>query len=282
MNQDYQITNMSRAEVDIAVAWAANEGWNPGQHDADCFYQTDPKGFFVGKLNKQIIAVGSAVIYDEHFAFCGFYIVDQAYRDKGYGLELTKARLAYVGSRNAGIDGVLEMCDKYQELGYRFAHNNARFSTEHLQFTIQANPSIIPAQQINFTQLSAYDRKHFPAKRPSFLQCWIKQKDALALGFISNNQLLGYGVIRACRQGFKIGPLFADNPEIADTLFKHLAQHAKGQNIFLDIPENNEAAVELTNRYKMVKVFATARMYLKEQPKLPINEIYGITSFELG
>lgn len=279
---DYQITNMTKEEVNVAVEWAAKEGWNPGLHDATCFYQTDPKGFFAGKLNNKIIAVGSAVLYDEHFAFCGFYIVDKTYRDKGYGIELTKARLAYIGSRNAGIDGVLEMCDKYQELGYQFAHNNARFNIDHLEFNLKPNPNIISAQHINFAQLCAYDKKHFPTNRPIFLQCWIQQKDALALGFIADNRLQGYGVIRACRQGFKIGPLFADNPKIANDLFQHLAQFAQGQSIFLDIPENNYAAIELTERYKMTKVFATARMYLKEQPKLPIEEIYGITSFELG
>ena len=282
MDKDYQITRMTQEEVNVAVEWAAQEGWNPGLHDAYNFYQADPHGFFVGKLNNKIIAVGSAVLYDKSFAFCGFYIVDKAYRDKGYGIELTKARLAYIGSRNAGIDGVLEMCDKYQELGYQFAHNNARFSIEQLEFNLKPNSHIIPAQHINFEQLSAYDTKHFPTRRPVFLQHWIQQKDALALGFFSENQLQGYGVIRTCRQGFKIGPLFADTPEIANTLFKHLSHYAKGGVIFLDLPENNEAAVELTKRYKMIKVFATARMYLKEQPQLPIEQIYGITSFELG
>ncbi|RUR12482.1 GNAT family N-acetyltransferase [Legionella sp. km772] len=282
MDKDYQITNMNRDEVDLAIEWAAEEGWNPGLHDASCFYNADPNGFFAGKLNNKIIALGSAVIYDEHFAFCGLYIVDKAYRDKGYGFELTKARLAYVGSRNAGIDGVLEMCDKYQNLGYQFAHNNARFRIDKLVLNPPPSSHIIPASQLDFSQLCAYDKNHFPASRPTFLHYWIQQQDSLTLGFISDNQLKGYGVIRACREGFKIGPLFADNPEIANILFQHLAQYAKGQCIFLDIPENNVGAIELTQRYKMVKVFATARMYLKEQPKLPIEEIYGITSFELG
>ncbi|WP_058465811.1 hypothetical protein [Legionella cincinnatiensis] len=64
---------MSFNEVQLAVTWAANEGWNPGLHDAFCFYQKDPKGFCVGKLSYKVIAVDSAVIYDAHFAFCCFY-----------------------------------------------------------------------------------------------------------------------------------------------------------------------------------------------------------------
>lgn len=32
------IRNMTRNEVDLAIEWAAKEGWNPGIHDADCLW----------------------------------------------------------------------------------------------------------------------------------------------------------------------------------------------------------------------------------------------------
>lgn len=282
MTKDYHIEHMSREEVNLAVQWAANEGWNPGINDAMCFYQTDPHGFFAGKLNGKIIAVGSAVIYDEHFAFCGFYIVDKGYRGQGCGLELTQARLAYIGQRNAGIDGVMDMLDKYARLGYQFAYNNARYTLDKLPHQNVADDWIIPVEQINFSQLCAYDRLHFPAPRPQFLKCWVQQKNSLALGYVQEGHLKGYGVIRTCQQGFKIGPLFANTPEIANILFYKLAQYAKGQVIFLDIPENNPLAVQLTRYYQMKQVFATARMYLRGEPQVAMEHIYGITTFELG
>lgn len=69
MIKDYLIETMNQDEVNLAITWAAQEGWNPGIHDATCFYQTDPHGFFAGKLNGKTIAIGSAVIYDDFFAF---------------------------------------------------------------------------------------------------------------------------------------------------------------------------------------------------------------------
>lgn len=282
MIKNYLIETMNQKEVELACSWAAREGWNPGIHDANCFYQTDPNGFFAGKLDGKTIAIGSAVIYDDYFAFCGFYIVDQLYRDQGYGLELTKARLAYIGKRNAGIDGVIPMLDKYSRLGYQFAHNNARYCIEGLIKKHQSSSTIIALKNVNFDSLNHYDRFHFPASRPQFLRCWINQKQSLALGYIINGEIKGYGVIRTCQQGFKIAPLFADTPEIADALFNKLASYAEGKVLFLDIPENNPEAIKLVTHYGMTKVFATARMYLKEEPKLKSEEIFGITSFELG
>ncbi|VEG92051.1 GNAT family N-acetyltransferase [Legionella spiritensis] len=282
MPAHYTVTRMTRDEMQLAMQWATNEGWNPGLHDAECFYQTDPNGFFAGKLNDQIIAVGSAVIYDEQFAFCGLYIVDPVYRGKGYGLELTKQRLAYVGDRNAGIDGVPAMLSKYERLGYKVAHANARYSGQSLPVVSPLPQAIKPLLPQHFEALSHYDRRHFPAPRTSFLRCWITQPQCAAFGWFRDDELKGYGVIRSCLHGFKIGPLFADTTAIADDLFLAMTSYAKWKRIFLDIPETNPHAVAMVNRYQMEKVFETSRMYLKEPPELPMENIYGITTFELG
>ena len=282
MNKQYTITCMSQHEIPFALSWAANEGWNPGLHDAACFYQADPHGFFAGKLEGKMIAIGSAVVYDDDFAFCGFYIVDKAYRGQGYGLALTQQRLAYIGGRNAGIDGVTTMLEKYARLGYKIAHNNARYINTRCFSSVKPNHCITPLTKINFDILADYDRRHFPAPRPSFLRCWINQPGGKSLGYIFEEKLCGYGVIRACQQGFKIGPLFADNPTIANELFRNLVHHAQGQAVYLDIPENNGYAKDLVKQYQMEKVFETARMYLKEPPRILMEHVYGISSFELG
>jgi hypothetical protein len=46
-------------------------------------------------------------------------------------------------------------------------------------------------------------------------------------------------------------------------------------------PSNGEA-VSLAKRYGLAPVFETARMYRGESPRLLLDGIYGITTFELG
>lgn len=43
---NYTIRSMSRSEVDLAIAYAAAEGWNPGKYDAESFYLCDNNGFY--------------------------------------------------------------------------------------------------------------------------------------------------------------------------------------------------------------------------------------------
>lgn len=63
---------MTRAELAIGIGWAADGGWNPGLHDDDSFYATDPGGFLIGHLDGEPIGMVSAVKWGTGFGFMGF------------------------------------------------------------------------------------------------------------------------------------------------------------------------------------------------------------------
>jgi hypothetical protein len=90
-------------------------------------------------------------------------------------------------------------------------------------------------------------------------------------------------MVRKCQTGYKVGPLFADTETIADALFQKLQSFVGEKTpIFLDTPEVNKKALALAKRYHMKPMFETARMYTKKKPKLPLQKIFGVTTFELG
>jgi hypothetical protein len=136
--------------------------------------------------------------------------------------------------------------------------------------------------ELSFDQLIDYDRRFFAARRAFFLKEWVNQADSVALAVVHNARITGYGVLRSCLAGYKIGPLFADNERIAEELLGALAASVPGQLVTLDVPEANPAAVALAERHGMTSIFETARMYTHEPPALPIGHVFGVTSFELG
>lgn len=99
----YAIRRMDKEDVGLAMEWAAQEGWNPGLTDGDCFYVTDPEGFFIGELSGVPVGCISAVAYDDTFGFIGLYIVRPEYRGKGYGIRLWNAAMEYLGTATSAL-----------------------------------------------------------------------------------------------------------------------------------------------------------------------------------
>jgi ribosomal protein S18 acetylase RimI-like enzyme len=275
---------MKRQEMDLAINWAKNEGWNPGRRDANSFYNADPSGFFVGFLSDVPVGCISAVTYGKTFGFLGLYIIRPEYRGKGYGIQLWEHALKHLGARNIGLDGVLARRKDYEKYGFNFAYLNLRYGGNVTSNNVVSR-NVVNLDSFSIDDILEYDNKMFPAPRRQFLEVWLRQKGARALGYVSQSpqsagKLSGYGVIRPCAMGHKIGPLFADNEQIVKHLFSALTKDT--EKVFVDIPEGNTSALKLVKRMGMEQVFETARMYNSKVPDLPIDRIFGVTTLELG
>ena len=290
MPTELSIRTMTRSEVDELVAWAAREGWNPGLHDAEIFWATDPAAFIAADLGGEMIGGGAITAYGDEFGFMGFFIVRPEYRGRGLGDALWHARRARLLARlrpgaSIGMDGVFDMQHYYAKGGFVFSHRDLRFRAQIAKrpdTPSAAVGNVVPLTDIPFDDVLTYDRTCFPAPRADFLKAWIAQPDALALGYRRDGRLGGYGVVRRCGEGCKVGPLFADDAQAAEALYAGLAGFAAGGPLFLDVPENNPAAMALARRHGMVEVFGCARMYLGPAPAIAHERVFGVTTFELG
>jgi ribosomal protein S18 acetylase RimI-like enzyme len=288
-NDAFTIRPMTRDEIGrYALEWAAREGWNPGLDDAAAFYAADPEGFLLGELDGEPVGCISAVRYGEDFGFLGFYIVQPEWRGKGYGMRLWRAALDALGGRTAGLDGVVAQQANYRKSGFQLAYRNIRYRLEQprreIAMATGTRREFIHAGQIPLDELAAFDRRFFPADRNNFLRQWIRLPHGTAIATLDEKEnLTGYGVVRACREGSKIGPLFAEDPRTARALFAVLAGEGGEGDVYLDVPEPNTMALSLVaESFGMEKVFETARMYKGAPPALPIDKIFGVTTFELG
>ena len=277
----YRIARMSRDDLARTLDWAAAEGWNPGRHDLDAFHAADPGGYFMGWRGTQPVAAISAVRYGDGFGFVGLYIVAPECRGQGLGWALWQHTMASLRGRVAGLDGVVEQQANYRKSGFVLAHRNVRHAGRARP---QAEPvACVDLRTLDFDRVQAFDALHAPAPRTAFLRAWLAQPDSHSLGIVEDGELVASGTIRACREGHKIGPLNAGTEAAADALFRALcARVPAGDAVYLDLPEPNAAARALAARHDLQPVFETARMYAGGALALPLQRIYGITSFELG
>ena len=159
------IRPMRRADLDIAIDWAAAEGWNPGLDDADAFLAADPQGFLMGWLGDEPVACISVVAYGAAYGFLGFYICRPEFRGQGHGWALWQAGIARLGDRTIGLDGVVEQQANYARSGFatrppqhplrrhrrhprdrRSAHRRAAFRAGRRALPARSSPMTAPCR----------------------------------------------------------------------------------------------------------------------------------------
>jgi len=276
-----RIRSMRPDEISIAVSWAAAEGWNPGLADDLCFAAADPDGFFIGELDGAPAATVSCVNYGESFAFLGFYIVREDLRGRGYGLRIWDAAINHAGSRVIGLDGVVAQQENYRKSGFKLAYANVRYGGT-VEAPAASQGGVIALGDLPLAAVEAYDATVFPAPRTAFLRRWIGTPTHVGRALVRDGALAGWGVIRPCRKGRKIGPLFADDRAAAEAVLSALLASVGEGEVFLDVPSINRDAISLAENLGLAPVFETARMYTGAIPHLQLERVFGVTSFELG
>lgn len=277
----FRVRTMQREELAFAIDLAAAEGWNPGLNDAACFFAADAGGYLIGELSGEPIGCIAAVSYAGRFGFIGLYIVRPAFRGRGYGIRMWEAAMARLHGLNVGLDGVVAQQGNYARSGFRLAYRNVRYRGRAQPAALHA--SVAPAATEAYAAISAFDARIFPAEREAFLRAWLAQPHARVHVAREGSRLTGYAVIRRCREGWKIGPLAADDEVIARRLYEASCAHVRGDEaIFIDIPEANRSAQSLPAAFGLTPVFETARMYTGPDPAIALSKLFAVTTLELG
>lgn len=275
----FTIRPMTLDDLKMVLDWAVAEGWNPGLGDAEPFFVTDPAGFFLGELDGKPVGSLSAVAYDETFGFIGLNIVRPELRSQGYGVDLWDTGMLHLGARNVGLACAVAQQDYYEECGFHLAFQSTQLETIGGGTT---PADLTPLREVPLQKLVDYDAKHFAVPRPRFLEAWIRQPGTTALGLLRRGRMAGYGVLRQCHVGYKIGPLLANDPAAAETLLQGLLAAAPSASVFLDMPKPNTEAAALAQRHHMRPVAETSWMYTVKSPTVDLRRVFGMTTRGMG
>ncbi|MBB4121867.1 GNAT family N-acetyltransferase [Martelella radicis] len=276
-----EIRVLELCEIEMLIGWAAAEGWNPGLADAIPFQAADPKGFFGCFVDGAMVSGISAVAYDQGFGFIGLYITRADMRGRGYGRLVWERATAYLGNRLVGLDGVPEQQPNYARMGFAADYGTARWSGVIDASLCSDQADSRKAEAADLERIAAFDASFFPAARQPFLKAWLEVAKSARL-IEKDGEIFGYGAARKCRDGYKIGPLFAKTPQAAKALLAGLIADIGSQRLDIDVPVMQLGFITWLEAAGLTRGFETARMYRGAKPDLHMAGVFAVTSLELG
>lgn len=266
-------------DIDLMLAWAAEEGWNPGSADAQAFQCSDPQGFFVAEIAGDPVAAISVVNHSDDMAFLGLYICRADHRGRGIGYALWQHALRHAGPRTVGLDGVADQQQNYAKSGFVRTGATIRFQG-HL--TGVNDPSVRPAAPDDQTGLLALDSAANGFTRDRFLNEWVMPRASRQTVVLCHDgQITGFATLRSCGTGAKLGPIIANSCEEGLTLARAALAAIPSTPVIIDVPSGNTRMCTALQALGFVETFSTARMYCGPAPVMGPS-CQAIATMELG
>jgi ribosomal-protein-alanine N-acetyltransferase len=289
-----KIRPLQRNDIPTVTQWARAEGFAPGVGDVSIYRHTDRQGLWVGWLGSKPVGCIAGVRYNAAYGFIGLFLVIPEHRGHGYGVELWQHALEHLADLPCvGLEAASERVSDYEGWGFAPASTTTRWQRIcNGDLLVESESSnccgfqLLEGGSIPAMAVQSYDAMREPSPRPHFLADWLEHPAGNVLALVDDkNSCHGFGRIRPCLlrdgQGWRIGPLLADSPQLAELLLRRLIQSHPGV-VLLDAPGGNSLSAPLFKRLGFSAVSETLRMYRGEQPGISLSEVYGLACLELG
>jgi hypothetical protein len=271
--------------------WCIDEGWNLGLNDSYTYYKIDPQGHFILK-NDETIASISLIKHSDSFFTLGPFIVNKKYRHQGAGEVIWNFAMTRMEKEHPDslivLYAVSAQVNRYKKSGFKpvlvnqrwYIHSNPTDSSFSSSNCYPLTSELIP-------KVSLYDKTNYFTNRELIFIDLIKKPEVNALVFMDHNAVKGFGFIRRCVRGYRIGALVAETQEIAQSLLSGLLKFCNEEPVFLDVPECNPHGRACMNVFHAARKPEEDTVTMIKGPQVEQHikkweQHYGLLSLEIG
>lgn len=262
-------------------------GWNQVDRDWETLLEISPTGCFVAERNKQVVASATAVPYGNRFGWIGMVIVDPDHRRKGIASEMMGRAIEYLEEFPcvcSKLDATDEGAEVYRRMGFREEYRVERWRREpaHLASTNRSTSGVKIVQLQGLPSLGL-DFSAFGANRKALLRRLERGCPQVSHAAFFCDQLLGFTLGREGSGSFQLGPLVAEEPEIAEALLLAGLKGVEDHSVIADIHRKTAAPAELLRSCGFRRTRVLNRMYRGENrfPGQPAK-VFLLAGFEFG
>jgi GNAT superfamily N-acetyltransferase len=295
------ITNTSTYLKKYFLQSRAAEKSRPAIDEVDCFLACDST-LFVGELDSKPIGTCAVFKYQDGYRHGAAYFIEHNYRKYGYGTQLLIETIRKSEPiTNFSVYASLHMVETYKKsLGIQILHGcethdiNSITALKNLQgISMDTSYHVKQVSDVDFETLCNYDMFTFGYNRQQFLYKWLYSPASHSCVALNNQGfIVGYVVVRESvvpNEGYKIGPLFCENINIAQVLLQSVFKQINEQgtstsnSVHISCPVDRDPQVR-----QLLKILDSSHvqtfpfMANNDNLKGRIDKWFAMTSFETG
>ena len=227
--------NMELSDIDAGLSLCRAAKWNQLARDWEIFLHLSPDGCRVATSAGKVIGTVTTIRYQHFFSWIGMVLVDPGYRRQGIGIQLLQEALEILHSEETvKLDATPAGREVYLKLNFVDEYPVSRMNTIVDPTGLKVS-SARAVQKDDLISLSAFDREIFGADRQPLLEWIWEGAPQYAFMLEEKNKIQGYCLGRQGYNYMHIGPVVANNIDIAKNLVGAALQNSIGLPVILDV-----------------------------------------------
>jgi predicted N-acetyltransferase YhbS len=275
------LTVFDEHHLDGALLLSREAGW-PHRREDWAMTLSLSKGLVALQAGKM---VGTVMMtpFGEGSATINMVIVAAAARGHGLGRRLMDAALAAAGQRSCSLIATTDGLPLYRKLGFEVTHEICQHQgiVSSDMFRTPISPHLSWATAADRSAIGALDRQAVAMDRGQLLDLLTETSRIAVLR--DQDQIIGYGALRAFGRGEIIGPVVTDSKSNAQAIVSFLVAARSGEFLRSDTP-NFSALSPWLSAHGLPEVgggIAMVRAAAAPQPSGPAR-LFALASQALG
>jgi GNAT superfamily N-acetyltransferase len=281
---DFDIGTLAPAELADADALVREAGWNQTEADWRVFLAFGT--VYAIRDQGRVIATTATLPYGGKFAWISMVLISGSYRRQGLGTKLMQRAIGDLTAK--GLVPVLDATpagrDVYTGLGFQdsFGYKRLLLSDRKVIPSLESGVAVEPISDAAWPGLCAYDRTAFGADRSEVLARLRGRLPEVEFCVWRGGHIAGFLMGRMGRRAAQIGPLVADNEEIACALLAQ-ALETLSPPVYIDFIDDKPQTARFLATAGFAPERPLTRMLLNRSTAFQdVSQSYAVMGPEFG
>ncbi len=266
---EISIRQMRDEDVSVAMELKNAEGWNQLEADWRFFLSQNPELCFVACNGAKVVGTVTAITYGNDVAWIGMMLVNRDFRRQGIGNLLMKVVLEKLEScTSVKLDASTLGTPVYRKFGFVEELELWRMIADKLVNTEKpSSDSMVGRLQPGDTDaVIEFDTQAFGVSRPELIRFLVMDRTESWWVAKRGNQVVGVLGSKRGSLYYHVGPIYAENQDIARDLVNAAAKELTGNSVIMDIHAKKEDFRVWIRNLGFNAQRHFNRMYLEQNP----------------